>query len=325
MSPSDSFANRSSFPSLWPVAVVWAIAGAVVAATFVTYTRIEPEELYHVSNRGLAGGASRALVALNFPVAILALAMLPIVVARLLSVPGSTGARALIVGVAAIAAVLSLVTGWPGVVDHGDLDAKPINAVPAIGVALALGLTIAAARVRGTEAASPPRPRLETYVRFALLAVIAFLSLPWMFAELGFYIEPVPVLGWVFVSEEFLPPGASLAAVHYGHHHGFDGAIFAMSALILVPAAVAIRGGSLRHAGIGLVALLFAYGVMNMLQDLWTEQVVKREWTTSRFPEVTRPEITPAWGLIVLAGVVLYFYLARPRRPSLEPQHAAPA
>lgn len=326
MSPSGlSLTRTTSAPPLWPVAVVWGIAGAIAVATFVTYTRIEPEELYHVSNRGLAGGASRTLVLLNFPVAILALVMLPIVVARLLAVPRSTGARALILGVAALAAVLALVTGWPGVVDQGDLDAKPINAVPPIGVALALALTVAAARVRGPEVESPPRPRFETYVRFALLAVIAFLSLPWVFAELGFYIESVPGLGSVFVSEEFLPPGASLAAVHYGHHHGFDGAIFAVSALILVPSAVAIRKGALRHAGIGLVALLFAYGVMNMLQDLWTEQVVKREWATSKFPEVTRPDISPAWGLIVLAGVVLYLYLSRPRPPAHEPAYPSPA
>ncbi len=314
--------RESAAPPLGPVAVVWGIAGVVLVAILVTYTRIEPEKLYNVSNRGLAGGASRALVALNFPVSILGLAMLPIVVARLMASVMSPTARAAIWGTAALAAVLSLVTGWPGVVDQADLDAKPMNAVPAIGVALALALSIAAARVRPPEIASPARPRFEPHVRYALLGVIAFLSLPWMFAAVGFYISAVPGPGDVFVSDEFLPEGATLAAVHYGHHHGFDGAIFAASALILMPAAVAIPRGALRHAGIGLVALMFFYGLMNMLQDLWTEQVIKRGWTGSEFPEVVRPGISPAWGLMLIAGVLLYLYLARPRRPGLATQHS---
>src|SRR3970282_243416 len=99
----------SATPPLWPVAVVWGIAGVVLVAILVTYTRIEPEKLYHVSHSGLAGGASRARVARNSPVAILGLAMLPIVVARLMAGVVSPRARATIWATAAVAAVLSLV------------------------------------------------------------------------------------------------------------------------------------------------------------------------------------------------------------------------
>lgn len=310
--------NTAGGPSLWPVAIVWGLAAAVALATFVTYSRIEPAELYHVSNRGLAGGASRLLVLLNFPVAILALAMLPLLVARLLAAPVSPARRATVLGVAGLAAALTLVTAWPGVVDQADLDAKPINAVPAAGVALVLALTVAAVRTPRPSDTVRERQLFETPLRFGLLGAIGFVSLPWMFADLGFYIEAVPGLGTLFVSEEFLPEGATLAAVHYGHHHGFDGAIFAASALILMPAVVAVPGKALRHTSIALVALMFAYGVMNLAQDFWGEQVVKRGWSGAEFPEVVRPGITPAWGLIVLGGVALYLYLARPQRPALE-------
>ena len=42
----------------------------------VTYSRIEPDELYHVSRSGLGGGFSRALVLFNFPTALMAIAVL---------------------------------------------------------------------------------------------------------------------------------------------------------------------------------------------------------------------------------------------------------
>ena len=40
--------------------------------------------------------------------------------------------------------MLCAVTAWPGVVDQHDLDAKAINAVPALGVAIAFVLSVLA-------------------------------------------------------------------------------------------------------------------------------------------------------------------------------------
>jgi hypothetical protein len=45
---------------------------AVLLITFVTYARVPPAELYHVSRDGLAGGLGRALVELNYPDALAA-------------------------------------------------------------------------------------------------------------------------------------------------------------------------------------------------------------------------------------------------------------
>src|SRR5205085_2621557 len=80
--------------------------------------RLDPAQLYHVSRHGLDGGLSRVLVALNFPIALVAIAL---VLVALDALPG----RAWWVGGPAIA--LCAVTGWPGVVDQADLDARVVN------------------------------------------------------------------------------------------------------------------------------------------------------------------------------------------------------
>ena len=52
--------------------MLWAL---VLVAIVVTYTRLDPAQLYHVSRDGLDGGVSRVLVALNFPISLVAIAL----------------------------------------------------------------------------------------------------------------------------------------------------------------------------------------------------------------------------------------------------------
>ena len=54
------------------------------------------------------------------------------------------------------------------------------------------------------------------------------------------------------------------------------------------------------------VSLLFCYGVGNIANDFWIEQVVKRGWTTWEIPDVTTPRLSVAWSLIVIAAVALW-------------------
>jgi hypothetical protein len=70
-------------PALREPLLVWALNGVFVVLTFATYTRLPPEELYNVTRSGLAGGASRTLVELNYPVALAVLPILGICAARL--------------------------------------------------------------------------------------------------------------------------------------------------------------------------------------------------------------------------------------------------
>jgi hypothetical protein len=60
-----------------PVAVdaVWALLFATAVVIVITYSRLPPEELYNVSEDGLAEGLGRALVFLNYPVSLVAIAI----------------------------------------------------------------------------------------------------------------------------------------------------------------------------------------------------------------------------------------------------------
>lgn len=59
--------------------VAWTIWGAMTLAVLVTYSRIDPAELYNVSHDELAGGLSRSVTLLSFPIALVlvAVAVLP--------------------------------------------------------------------------------------------------------------------------------------------------------------------------------------------------------------------------------------------------------
>lgn len=263
---------------------VWGLWTLVLAAIFVTYTRLEPTELYHVSRDGLTGGLSRTLVALNFPVAMVAIAL---VLVSLDALP----ARAWWAGAPAI--VLCAVTTWPGVVDDQDLDARAVNLVPAIGVALAAGLTAAAVRRSGREIV-PRRP--FDRVRLVVIAVVSVVSIPWILADLGVFSPE-----WIFIMERPITgsDGTSAPAVHLGHHHGFDGAMFVISAALL--SRTRLHSRALRTATTLYVSLVFAYGAVNFAQDAWHEQVVKRDWSGWKVPDAKTPALTPIW--LVILGI----------------------
>ena len=65
------------------LAVVWALFAVVGVELTVTYARLDASELYNVSGSGVEGGASRLLVFVNFPLAIVAIAVLLLLVERL--------------------------------------------------------------------------------------------------------------------------------------------------------------------------------------------------------------------------------------------------
>jgi hypothetical protein len=184
----------------------------------VTYSRLDPAELYHTSHEGIAGGLSRAVVLLNSPIALVAIGLALVAVAAL--PPSARWA-------AGLAIALCAVVAWPGVVDQADLDAREVNAIPVAGVVASLTLTLAAARQVGVSFA----PRLSgDRLRIAAAAGVVVLSLPWVATELGVHLP-----GDVFLGEEphREKDGTAIAAVHLGHHHGLDGALLVLTALLL--------------------------------------------------------------------------------------------
>ena len=270
---------------------VWAIWGAMSLAVLVTYSWVDTEELYHVSREGLGGGLGRSVVLLNFPIVFVAAALAVVAVAAL-------PRKAWLAAGPAIASCVLV----PWIVDQDDLDVRPANAIPALGVAVALVLTVAAARRAGAGFAPW---RAGDRVRIAVAVPMFLLSLPWITAGLGFHFP-----GDVFMGEEVLPEddGTLLAAVHLGHHHGTDGTLLVFTALLLSRVRIPQRG--LHLALTGYLGLMFSYGAVNMTQDLWLEQVVKRGWTEWEIPSALIPGPEPIWLVIlVLAAIATAVFL----------------
>jgi hypothetical protein len=298
-------------PGLLEALIVWALFAVVAVEVFVTYARLPPEDLYHTSGTGIEAGASRVLVFLGYPMSIVVIALAPIAAARL-----GTRRAAL---VAAGAGILCASIVFPGVIDQANLDARPVNALAGAGVGIALGLTILAP-VRAGLGPSPPFGRLDL-VRIAASLVLLLAALPWLFAELGFYVSDVPILGRIFIAEELRPsPGGepSLHAVHLGRHHGMDGVLLAISALVLsrVPRQLASRAGATVLTAY--LALTFVYGLANAVQDFWIEQLVKRGAVSATIPSLIRPSASWAWAAIV--GVAFLICLAVLRVVRVDPR-----
>ena len=264
----------------------------MAAVVLVTYSWVDPVETYHVSHDGLAGGLSRALTFVNFPFALVAIAVTLIAVAALPAAAWWAAAPA-----------IGLCATIPWFVDQDDLDARWVNAIPALGVLVALGLTVAAAR-RAGAALAPRRPWDRGRVVFT--AVVALVSLPWIAAELGFHFP-----GDVFMGEELGAEndGSTIAAVHLGHHHGTDGALLVLTALLLSRVAIERRG--FRIATFAYLGTMLAYGGVNFVQDAWNEQVVKRGWTDAGIPSALLPGVKPIWGVVILLAVAATLVLLR--------------
>jgi hypothetical protein len=143
-------------------------------------------------------------------------------------------------------------------------------------------------------------------VRVVVAAVIVLLSIPWFAAELGFYLG-----NSVFLTSRIVTEGPeALAAVHLGHHHGLDGTMLVLFALLL--SRVRLPDTRLQAALLVYVSLMFAYGLVNLTEDAWHEQVVKRgwlDWHDWKIPGALLPRFHWIWlvtlGLTALTYVVL--------------------
>lgn len=220
----------------------------------------------------------------NYPIALAAIGIVGVLLER--------GASRKL-GVAAI--VLCAVTAWPGVVDQGDLDARLVNVVPFTGVVLALALTL---RCRPTLRLAPRRP-LDR-LRLVLAVVLVVAAIPWLFATTGFY-APNPIMADEVIGGDGLP------AVHIGDHHGLDGVVLALSALLLSRVARS-------RALLALLSLMFVYGAANALQDDLLEQVVKRGWTDTGLPSMIVPRPSLAWAVILAASAAVWLAVSRAER-----------
>jgi hypothetical protein len=270
----------------WEIKAVLALIVLDGIAVIATYSRFPATELYHVHHTGtVAGGFGRELVALNFPFALVGIALVGLAWPRLhgwLRIAG-------VVSIALCAVVYFAV-------DQADLDAKPLNAVPALGLALAVVLVLA------VGVPSVPRSVRGDRVRIGLAAVLVFFCAPLIAAELGFFLDGVPFLGWFFETARLTTqPGVSGLhhAVHHGQHHGWEATMLALTAL-------AFSRLPRPHALDAYLALMLAYGVGNLINDDWLEQVVKRGWTSHEVPSILAPAANWGWATVLVGAVVIW-------------------
>jgi hypothetical protein len=299
--------TRPQSAGMRDVWVVWALFFLAAVAVLETYWRLPPRELWQVHNSGFIGGAGRAFVFLSFSAAVAAIGILPIVVDRL----EDRGADLL----GFVAAVLCATVALPGVQTESHLDPKWSNLPAVVGVALAFALTVRASRARRRQ--FPGTSAEGDAARLAVGGLSFFFAAPYIAAELGFFLDGVPVLGWIFQTGAIRPEpaaGYSHAAVHHGHHHGMDAFLLAATALLLSRLVGSIRRPVLRTLTAVYLALLLVYGLTNQVQDLWTEQIVKRGWTDWEIPNVLHPSLSAAWGAMAACGLVIYALFLRPRQ-----------
>jgi hypothetical protein len=296
-------------PEVW---VVWLLFALATVAVFETYWRIPPRDLWKVTNTGFVGGAGRAFVFLSFSAALAAVALLAIAADRL------HDRRADLTALAAF--VLCATVAYPGVQTPGDLDPKWSNTFAVVGVALAVALSVWASR-RGRLEQTRAIPTGDR-ARLLVGGLALFLATPYIAAEMGFFLDGVPLLGWIFQTGAMRQePGAGYVhtAVHHGHHHGLDGFLLTVTALALSRQLGGIHRPLLRTLTAAYLSLMLVYGLTNMANDLWIEQIVKRGWTSWQIPDVLQPAASAAWAAMIAVAVLFYVTLFRARsRPASQ-------
>jgi hypothetical protein len=171
-------------------------------------------------------------------------------------------------------------------------------------------------------AGSAPGPRLVRgdRVRIALAAVLLFFCAPLIAAELGFFLDGVPFLGWFYETGRLAtqPGVAGLHhAVHHGQHHGWQATMLSLTALAL---------SRLPRPRIldGYLALMLAYGVGNLVNDDWLEQVVKRGWTNHEVPSLLTPAVNWGWAVVLVAAFAVWrLWFRQPSRTTPAPASSA--
>ena len=281
----------------WEPLAVWTLYGFVASEVFATYARLPLRELYHVSGTGRIAGLGRVLVFLNWPTALVALAILPLV-----------GGRHRVVAV--VAGLLCAGIFWPGMVDQADLDAKWPNVVPATGVLFTLGLTLWAVR----DGITPRAPVRGDAVRAIAAAVLVLVSLPWIAADLGLSIGAVPGLRSIFVTDEWWAPLGQARlhhAVHPGSHHGMVGTLLALAALVLSRCLARVRARRVRTPLALYLGVMLVYGIGLVANDASYEQLVKRGATSWSFPALIAPTPTLDWAVLLGLGLACGILLLR--------------
>ena len=204
-------------PSQGEALGTWAVWAAITAVVLVTYSWVDPAETYHVSREGLAGGLSRGLTLVNFPIALVAIALVLVAMAVLPAAAWWAAGPA--IALVRHDSVVRRAGQSRCALGERDPRARSRHRVRADG-----------RRHASRGASARPAATLGQLRAWSSPSSSLAVSLPWICAELGFHFP-----GDFFMGEELgrEKDGTLIAAVHLGHHHGQDGALLLLTALLL--------------------------------------------------------------------------------------------
>ena len=271
----------------------WALLGTTTLVVLVTYSRLDAAALYNVSHEGLAGGLSRAVVLVNFPVALVADRSRP----RRRRRPAAQRVARRGTGDRALGARLG--RGRPERPGR-PLDQRPPRTRCGAGALADRGRrSCRRSVVRAASRGRPPSSRRRG-------------RRPRPVASVDRRGSRLPSAGRRLPRRRGVHEGngRTFAAVHLGHHHGGDGAC-SFSPRCSCPAfgcrraACGLHGHGLSRSACSPTASV------NLAQDLWHEQVVKRGWTDADIPSALVPGARPIWLVIVLLAVLATMLLLR--------------
>ena len=95
--------------------------------------------------------------------------------------------------------------------------------------------------------------------------------------------------------------------MHAGDHHGLVGTLQVVTALVLSRKLAAL-GPRLRTAVGAYLALLMLYGLANIANDFWLEQIVKRGVTRWEFPSLITPAVSLNWLILLVLAALAYAF-----------------
>jgi len=72
------------------------------------------------------------------------------------------------------------------------------------------------------------------------------------------------------------------------------------------------------------LALMLAYGIGNLVNDDWLEQVVKRGWTNHEVPSLILPAANWGWPVVLAGAFVIWRFWFRQPSPTTS-EEASPA
>ncbi len=116
-------------------------------------------------------------------------------------------------------------------------------------------------------------------IRSVIFVVATMICLPWILALVGVYISDIPGLNLIYLGRQPYTGENNMPSVHLGEHHGWDGYLFVLMALvasILLDNRYNLKHQLGRSIMAGGCAFFAIYAFFAIPEDFLNEQLMKR-------------------------------------------------